>query len=90
MVRVLKPGGVVLWYDFRFNNPRNLEVRGIEAAEIRSLFPECSVDLKKVTLAPPLARRVVPISWTSAELLEKLPFLRTHYLGVIRKSANGR
>ena len=87
---MLKPGGVVLWYDFRFNNPRNLEVRGIEAAEIRSLFPECSVDLKKVTLAPPLARRVVPISWTSAELLEKLPFLRTHYLGVIRKSANGR
>ncbi len=23
MLRVLKPGGVVLWYDFRFNNPSN-------------------------------------------------------------------
>jgi SAM-dependent methyltransferase len=86
MTRVLKPGGVVLWYDFRFNNPGNPNVRGIEAAEIRSLFPGCGVTLEKATLAPPLARRIVPISWTAALLLEKAPFLRTHYFGVIRKS----
>ena len=60
---------------------------GFEAAEIRSLFPESRVDLRKITLAPPLARRVVPISSISALLLEKLPFVRTHYLGVIRKSS---
>jgi hypothetical protein len=27
-------GGVILWYDFRFDNPRNRNVKGIEAAEI--------------------------------------------------------
>src|ERR1700680_4758876 len=41
MLRVLKPGGAVLWFDFRFNNPRNPHVRGVRAHEIRSLFPGC-------------------------------------------------
>jgi ubiquinone/menaquinone biosynthesis C-methylase UbiE len=86
MLRVVKPGGLILWFDFRFNNPRNRNVRGIEAAEIESLFPDCKIKLQRVSLAPPLARRVVPVSWVAASLLEKLPFLRTHYLGIIRKS----
>jgi ubiquinone/menaquinone biosynthesis C-methylase UbiE len=85
MLRVAKPGGVVLWYDFRVNNPRNPNVRGVTAREIRELFPGCDIRLRSVTLAPPLARAVVPVSWIAALLLEKLPFLRTHYLGIIRK-----
>ena len=85
MLRVLKPTGVILWYDFRFNNPSNRNVRGIQAVEIQSLFPNCSIQFSTVTLAPPLARRVVPTSWILALLLEKLPFLRTHYLAVIQK-----
>ncbi len=86
MLRVLKPEGLVLWYDFRYDNPRNPNVRGVEAAEIRGLFPGCHVKLQKVTLAPPIARALVPISWTAALVLEKAPFLRTHYLGVIQKA----
>jgi len=85
MLRVLKPGGVILWYDFRVNNPRNRGVRGIAPAEIRSLFPDCAVRLRRVTLAPPLARITVPVSWIAASAFEKLPFLRTHHLGIIRK-----
>ena len=85
MLRVLKPAGAILWYDLRRNNPRNPNVRGIGAGEIRSLFPGCSVRLQSVTLAPPLARVVVPCSWMAALMLEKLPFLRTHYVGIIRK-----
>jgi len=85
MLRVLKPDGLILWYDFRYNNPRNPSVRGIESEEIRSLFPGCAITLEKVTLAPPVVRRVVPVSWLAALMLEKVPFLRTHYLGVIKK-----
>lgn len=85
MQRVLKPDGVILWYDFRYNNPNNQNVRGIKASEIRELFAGCQVDLQAMTLAPPLARALTPISWTMSHLLEKLPFLRTHYLGLIRK-----
>jgi hypothetical protein len=86
MLRVLKPGGAILWYDFRFNNPANPNVRGIGGVEIRSLFRNCNVILKRVTLAPPIARRVVPVTWTGAALLEQVPWLRTHYVAVIRKS----
>jgi SAM-dependent methyltransferase len=85
MVRVLKPGGLILWYDFRFNNPGNPNVLGITAKEIRKLFAGCLVKLETATLAPPLARRLVPVSWIASLALEKVPFLRTHYLGVIKK-----
>jgi ubiquinone/menaquinone biosynthesis C-methylase UbiE len=86
IMRVLKPGGVLLWYDFLVDNPANASVRGIGAAEIRSLFPGCDVRLKRITLAPPIARRVVPLTWLGSLLLERLVVLNTHYLGVIRKT----
>jgi len=85
MMRVVKADGVILWNDFRVNNPRNRNVAGIKASEIRELFPGCTVDLHSITLAPPLAKAIVPHSWAGALLLESLPFLRTHYLGIIRK-----
>ena len=56
-----------------------------QRAEIGRLFPECDVRLRSVTLAPPLARRVVPLSRASGVLLESIPLLRTHFFGVIRK-----
>jgi hypothetical protein len=40
-----------------------------------------------VTLAPPIARRLVPLSWMAAMALEKLSMLNTHYLGIIRKTS---
>ena len=88
MLRVLKPGGLILWYDLRVNNPQNPAVRGIHADEIRILFPSCAVSLSSATLAPPLARRIVPLSWVLGILLEAIPFLRTHYVAVIQKPMN--
>lgn len=85
ILRVLKPNGVVVWYDFLFNNPRNPNVKRVRSREIRALFPRCDVRLQRVTLAPPIARRSVAISWIGSLLLEKLLVLNTHYLGVIRK-----
>ena len=79
------PGGAVLWYDFFVNNPRNPHVRGVGAKVIRLLFPGFGVRLARVTLAPPLARRLVPLSRTIAFALEATKVLNTHYLGVIRR-----
>lgn len=87
MLRVLKPDGAILWYDLRRSNPSNGNVRAPGAAEIHRLFPECDVRLQPVTLAPPVARRVVPVSRAAGVLLEAIPLLRTHYFGVIRKHA---
>ena len=85
MLRVLRPDGAILWYDFSYDNPNNPAVRGVRKAEIRSLFPGCRVELERLTLAPPVARRLVKISWIGAAMLEKAGLLNTHYLGLIRR-----
>jgi len=94
MMRVTRPEGFIIWYDFFTDNPWNPDVRGIRAREIRSLFAGWTVQLHRVTLAPPIARRVVPVSWTLAHLLERFNLLNTHYLGVIsnpcRRGAAGK
>ncbi len=87
MRRVLHPGGAILWYDFVYDNPANPNVRGIGRSELRRLFPQCSILCRRVTLAPPLARRIVPLSWRLAALLESFRVLNTHDLAVIRPPA---
>ena len=86
MTRVLKPGGCVIWYDLRINNPRNPNVKGIGQREVRSLFPDLSIRLARVSLAPPLARILVPVSWMGALTLEKMLLFNTHYLGLLKRS----
>lgn len=83
MVRVVKPNGLILWYDF-WVNPVNKQTRGIKPQQIREYFPNCTYDFKRITLAPPLARRTVPIAWTWSILLEQLRVLNTHYIAAIR------
>lgn len=85
MARVLAPDGFILWYDFHVGNPRNPNVRSVGKREIRALFPGWRVDLTRVTLAPPIARVLVRYSWLACVLLERVPLLCTHYVGVIRK-----
>jgi SAM-dependent methyltransferase len=83
--RVLEPGGALLFYDLAVNNPVNDQVRGVRRREIRELFPTLRGETRAVTLAPPLARRIAPWSWTLATWLEALPLLRTHLLAVLKK-----
>lgn len=84
MRRVVKPDGLILWYDFHMDNPRNPDVHGVRRREIRALFPDCRLELRRVTLAPPLARWLAPRAPLLAALLGSIPLLRTHYLGVLR------
>ncbi len=80
-----KTGGFVLWYDFIYDNPSNPDVKGISKLQIKKLFEPWNCEFRSVTLAPPIARRVVPISWSLAEDLETFfPFLRTHLISVIK------
>ena len=72
------PGGGVLVYDFVVNNPRNPDVQGVPLAEVQWLFPQARLHSRRITLAPPLARRL-PRSLI-APCAALLPFLRTHRL----------
>jgi ubiquinone/menaquinone biosynthesis C-methylase UbiE len=86
VVRVLRPGGALLWYDFAWNNPANKNVRGIRRRELTELFPLLHGTVRSITLAPPLSRAIAPASWTLAAMLETVPLLRTHLIGVLVKS----
>lgn len=86
MLRVLKPSGCVVWYDFFHDNPRNPDVRGVNRAEILSLFAGCEVSLQRLTLAAPLGRRAARLSPALYRLLSRATPLRTHYLGAIRRA----
>jgi phospholipid N-methyltransferase len=82
--KAVKPGGILLSYDFAFNNPRNPDVKKLTVADVRQLFPEGEVLMvKKVTLAPPIGRRVGRLY----AFFNAFPFLRTHRVVVIRRKA---
>lgn len=85
MWRWLKPGGGILWYDFTWNNPGNPDVRGVPSARVRQLFPEGRLSYRRVTLAPPLARRATRLHPELYRVLNAVPLLRTHILGWIAK-----
>jgi ubiquinone/menaquinone biosynthesis C-methylase UbiE len=83
--RVLAPGGALLWYDLRINNPSNPQVRKVDRAELSALFPGLAGPVWSTTLVPPLARRIASRAELLARMLETLPFLRTHLIAVLVK-----
>ncbi|HEX4647052.1 MAG TPA: class I SAM-dependent methyltransferase [Verrucomicrobiae bacterium] len=85
IVRVLVSGGVVVWYDFRMHNPLNRHVRGISRRRIQSLFPGFMMNLEAISLLPPLARRLGRFTNLFYPPLSSIPFLRSHYLGILTK-----
>ena len=85
--RVLRPGGGLLWYDFRYNSPANPNVRGVSAARVRELFPDMHGELIDLTLLPPLARRLGPLTPIAYPALAFVRPLRSHLLGLLRKAS---
>lgn len=85
--RVLKHGGAVLWYDFRYNNPWNPNTQGMTKQLIRRHFPCFDMDFRSITLIPPFARRLGRLTRVLYPLLASIPPLRTHYLGLFTKAS---
>jgi SAM-dependent methyltransferase len=82
----VRPGGGVLWYDFTVDNPRNPDVRGITVRRLKQLFPEGTVRVQRITLAPPIARTLCRIHGSLYPLFNTCVWLRTHVLVWIAKS----
>jgi SAM-dependent methyltransferase len=83
--RVLRPGGALLWYDFRVGNPWNPHVRGMSRRSLHTLFPGWQATLRLVTLLPPLARRLHALTPVLYPVLAALPPLRTHWAGLLER-----
>jgi ubiquinone/menaquinone biosynthesis C-methylase UbiE len=81
--RVLSPGGTVLVYDLAVGNPRNKNLLRVDRGEIRAMFSNYVCHFRSLSLAPPIGRPIARISWPIATILSSIPFLRTHFLGVL-------
>jgi SAM-dependent methyltransferase len=87
MRRVLRKEGTILVFDFKISNPRNPDTVAIGSTEIKRLFPGMKLSRRSLILAPPLSRRISPISLLMTHFLEACcPFLRTHSLFTLSNS----
>lgn len=85
MVRVLRPGGAVLWYDVRYDSNTNRNVHAVTARRLAAMFPGLEVRPRTVTLLPPLARRLGALAPVAYPALSLLPPLRSHLIGLLWK-----
>lgn len=83
--RVLRPGGAVLLYDFTLKNPANPDTVPMPTRAWRDLFPDFDARFVRVTLLPPLARRLGRAATILYPRLVKIPCLRSHVLGLLVK-----
>jgi ubiquinone/menaquinone biosynthesis C-methylase UbiE len=83
MMRVIRPGGHILWFDTQRDNPLNPALHGIKRRDLEALFPGCRIQAKRTVLIPAIARAVARRSWSLALALEKIPLARTHLVALI-------
>lgn len=81
--RVLRPGGSILWYDVRYDNPQNRHIRGIRLASIAKLFPGFRIDARTLTLIPQIARHLGPLTSSLYPLLASMPPLRAYTMALL-------
>jgi SAM-dependent methyltransferase len=82
--RVVKPGGWLVWYDLRYGNPTNPAVHGLSAARLAELFAGWAIEVRTFSVAPPLARRLGPLTPIAYPILQAIPPLRSHLVGRLR------
>lgn len=83
--RVLVPGGWLVWYDLRYDNPANRAVHGLSRRRLLHLFPGWPGEIRSMTVLPPIARRLGPTTPVTYPLLELVPLLRSHLIGRLRR-----
>jgi SAM-dependent methyltransferase len=81
--RVIALQGALIWYDLRFDNPANPAVHGLSVTRVSELFPGWHVDLKPITLLPPLARRLGGATSILYPMFHAIPLLRSHLIGLL-------
>jgi len=86
IIRLLKPNGIIMYYDVRYNNPTNKNLKAVKRKQLFKLFPNMKKELLSVTLLPYLSRKLGILNNPFYFLLSKISFLRTHYIGIIKKS----
>jgi SAM-dependent methyltransferase len=82
--RVIRPGGWLIWFDLRYDNPSNAAVHGLSERRVAELFPGWHRELRSFTLLPPIARRLGRTTSVLYPPLHAIPPLRSHLIGRLR------
>ncbi len=86
MLRVLRPGGWILWYDAARSASRDVHFNSVPRAEIESLFPGVCWDWQRVTTHLGLIRRIHgALGERAMRAFDLLDLFKTHLLGWGRK-----
>lgn len=86
MWRALRPGGWCLVFDFRYDNPRNPNVRKLTRAELDGFWPGERSRYRSLILAPPLHRLLARAPWMLSDMLAAVaPPLRSHFIYMVQK-----
>lgn len=83
--RVLVRGGWLIWYDLRYDNPRNANVHGVSLADLHEFFPTWRQELTPMTLLPPIARRLGLTTPVLYPALHAIHPLRSHLAGRLQR-----
>lgn len=83
----VKPGGWMMIFDFRFNNPRNRDVRAVKSKDFDCLSVSCAHQITKSLLTPPpIARRLCQFhSVLDRVFAAMLPIARSHSIWMFEK-----
>lgn len=84
IVRTLKPGGGILWYDIRYPS-YNHHVHAVTRKQLRKYFRGFKLQLRSLTVLPPLARRLPALY----SLFNRIPLFHSHWFGLIVDSSEG-
>jgi ubiquinone/menaquinone biosynthesis C-methylase UbiE len=77
LLRVVRPGGVIVSYDMIRSARHNPHLRGIDRDELQRLFRGQEQDVRRLTLGMPIASRLPkPLR----AIANSIPVLRTHLL----------
>ena len=87
LFRITRPGGLIIVYDMTRRNPANRNGHPVTVDAIRRWFPKCPLKVRRITLAPPIARVIGRYAPGLYGPLAALPFLRTHAMYVLRRPA---
>lgn len=88
MVRVTRPGGIVISYDMIYSNPLNPNLRGVGPRELAGLFGAPPARSRRIVPNPLLLRPLLRVSHALCAALSSIRVFNAFIIAFFRKAGN--